>query len=36
VKTIAQLHGGDITLSDRQGGGLLVTVRLPLSLFVTN
>ena len=36
VKTIAQLHGGDVTLSDRQGGGLLVTVRLPMSLFVTN
>jgi signal transduction histidine kinase len=36
VKTITQLHGGDITLSDRRGGGLLVTVRLPLSQFVTN
>ena len=36
VKTIAQLHGGDITLCDRRGGGLRVMVRLPLSHFVTN
>ena len=36
VKTIAQLHGGDITLGDRRGGGLRVMVRLPLSHFVTN
>ena len=36
VKTIAQLHGGDIILGDREGGGLVVTVTLPLSLFVTN
>ena len=36
VKTIAQLHGGDVTLGDRHGGGLRVTVRLPQSQFVTN
>ena len=36
AKTIVQLHGGLIALGDRQGGGLLVTVQLPLSHFVTN
>jgi signal transduction histidine kinase len=36
AKTIVQLHGGLIALGDRPGGGLLVTVRLPLSHFVTN
>ena len=36
AKTIVQLHGGLIALGDRPGGGLLVTVQLPLSHFVTN
>ena len=36
AKTIVQLHGGVIALDDRDGGGLVVTVRLPLSHFVTN
>lgn len=36
VKTIVQLHGGQISLGDRSGGGLVVTVELPLSHFVTN
>jgi len=29
TRAIAQRHGGDIELSNRQGGGLLVTVTLP-------
>jgi signal transduction histidine kinase len=36
AKTIVQLHGGLIALGDRSGGGLVVTVQLPLSHFVTN
>jgi len=36
VRTIAQLHGGSVELADRPGGGLVVTVSLPMSHFVTN
>lgn len=35
VQTIAQLHGAAIELKDREGGGLIVEVRFPLSHFVT-
>ena len=31
VQNIVQLHGGSIELKDRQGGGLVVEVRFPLS-----
>jgi len=29
ARTIARAHGGDISLSDREGGGLLVTLSIP-------
>ena len=35
VKSIAQLHGASIELLDREGGGLIVELRFPLSHFVT-
>jgi signal transduction histidine kinase len=35
VKSIAQLHGAEIQLLDRPGGGLIVEIRFPLSHFVT-
>jgi len=35
VKSIAQLHGASIELLDRDGGGLIVELRFPLSHFVT-
>ena len=31
VERIAKLHGGSLTLSARDGGGLTATLRLPLS-----
>ena len=36
VRTITQLHGGSVELQDRDGGGLVVAVSLPVSHFVTN
>ncbi len=35
VKSIAQMHGASIELKDREGGGLIVELRFPLSHFVT-
>ena len=35
VQNIVQLHGAQIELKDRQGGGLIVEVRFPLSQFDT-
>jgi signal transduction histidine kinase len=35
VQNIVQLHGGSIELKDREGGGLIVEVRFPLSQFDT-
>jgi signal transduction histidine kinase len=35
VQSIAQLHGASIELLDREGGGLIVELRFPLSHFVT-
>ncbi len=29
VSAVAQLHGGDLVLADRPGGGLLATIRIP-------
>ena len=31
ARSIARAHGGDVTLANREGGGLVATVRLPLA-----